>query len=582
MSGFLGLFQYFFVRDLLEDHFRQNRELIRDRVLNIVRDADYMNLQMEKPLEQEAKSVLDAVMRKYEAAGNIQFDLEPFLEGTNGFLDLYIISRENIVVASTDPADLGLNFAPYSDFAGYLDEIRETNQFAPARISLSLKGSEMKKYCYLPSEDGKYIFETGTKMKPNDLPAEGIGFENFAESVIRDSGFVDSVILYDYEGVSYKQDQYGRNSQIDDSHLAYFQEAMDSMQTVEVMSGVNGSRAFRQYVPYQIMEARGANEKNVVEIIYNDASMRQSLAYNMKIAIAVVLLGAVLAGSFGLYKASSITKPIEEFTAGFEQVASGNFLIHMKIESNDEFALLGKQFESMAERIRLLLAERYENEGMLANKNVEIMAQKEQITSLYDELASLLKENQNSYFETVRALANAIEAKDAYTGGHCERVMEYSMGIAHKLGLSEEERNDLRFGSILHDIGKIGIPEQVLNNQGSFLPEDYELMKRHPEIGDNILKELNFLANSRKIVYEHHERVDGRGYPNGLKGDQINKLSKIVCAADAYDAMTSLRPYRKDVLSKEAAVRELLLNRGTQFDEEVVDAFISWLEEKPE
>ena len=237
--------------------------------------------------------------------------------------------------------------------------------------------------------------------------------------------------------------------------------------------------------------------------------------------------------------------------------------------------------------IRRLLDERYLFEMNLQTKNLEIYDQKEEITALYEETTALneeleriLKQNLSSYFETVRALANAIDEKDSYTGGHCERVMAYSMTIATELGLTQQELEDLRFGSILHDIGKIGISESILNKDGKLTPEEYEEIKKHPEKGNYILKDLNFLNNCRRIINEHHERIDGKGYPKGLSGEEIYYMARIVCVADAYDAMTSSRPYRENALSKEEAMEELLRNKGIQFDEAVVDAFVRYLKGK--
>lgn len=581
MASFLGAFQYFLVKEMLEDNFSQSRQLIKDRVANIVRDADYMNLLVEKPLEQQATVLLEQVRAEYERRGNLDFPLQAFVEGGGGNTHLYIINKSNTVEASTDLEDLGLNFSAWPGFVQFLAEVRQNQVFMPSRISLSLNGAEMTKYCYLSSRDGKYIFETGMRINQGGQTA-GISFDNFEEPIIRDNSFIDRIILYDYEGVSYKKNGQGMNMKIEPDRLGYFTQALESLEPVEAAASYNGHSVIYQYVPYEIIGARGANERNVAEIIYNDLAVKDRLANNMKIAVAVGLLAALLAGSFGLYKASSITSPIGQLTVAIDQVSRGDFDIDLRIQSKDELALLGDQLTSMAHHIKSLLAERYGREAELAAKNTEILQQKEQITSLYKELEILLQENQNSYFETVRALANAIEAKDSYTGGHCERVMEYSLGIANKMGLGEQELSDLRFGSILHDIGKIGIPEPVLNNKGSFTQEEYELMKKHPEIGDTILKELNFLSKSRKIVYEHHERVDGKGYPNGLAGDQIDLLAKIVGAADAYDAMTSKRPYRREAMSKEAAIAELLHHRGTQFDGGIVDAFINWLNEQPQ
>lgn len=555
MSGLMGAFQYFFVKHLLEENFQQNRRMIEERIRNTVADADRMNLLVENPMEQEARPILEAVRARYSASGQIGFDLEPFIQGKPD-MDLYVIDRNYTVVASTNSNDIGLNFRPYSDFTRYMDKVVQEDSFAGSRISLSLNGSNLTKYCYLPSGDGSYIFETGTLIDPRLLELKTSTFDNFETAVVQENDFIDRVILYDYLGVSYKKQEAGLNYRVDEARAAAFAQAKDSLRTVETQGIFQNHKAIFQYVPYQLVNAAGLNEINVIEIIYNEQSLRQSLFRNLLVSTILVIAAACIAGTYGTYRSRTITRPIQAIASGIQKIARGDYNLSLDIRSSDEFALLGKKVEQMAAEIRKLLEER---------------------TRIQRDLENSLQENANSYFETVRALVNAIEVKDSYTRGHCERVMDYSMAIGRAMRLSEQELHDLRFGSILHDIGKIGIPEHILNNTGSFDPQEFEIMKRHPAIGDKLLESLHFLDNSRKIVHEHHERVDGTGYPRGLKGDEIGQLSKIVSVADAYDAMTSERPYRKAVMPSKDAVRELQKQAGTQFDGHIVTVFAELL-----
>ncbi len=556
MSGLMGAFQFFFVKHLLEDNFRQNRRMIEERIRNTVADADQMNLLVERPMEEEAQPILEAVRTRYLQNGGIGFDLQPFIADKPD-MDLYIIDRSYTVIAATNPGDIGLNFQPYSDFTRYLDGVVREGGFAGSRISLSLNESNLTKFCYLPSGDGQYIFETGTLIDPRLLMLKTSTFDNFETAVVQENPFIDRVILYDYLGVSYKKDGSGLNYRVEGEHLPAFVQAKDTLETVETEIVYGGKKAIHQYVPYRLVNAAGSNEINVIEIIYNEDSLRQSLLRNLLVSTILVLAAACIAGSYGFYRSRAITRPIQSIASGIQKIARGDYEVSLDIRSNDEFALLGRKVEQMAGEIRELLEER----GRIQH-----------------ELENSLRENQSSYFETVRALVNAIEVKDAYTRGHCERVMDYSLAIGRAMKLSRQELHDLRFGSILHDIGKIGIPEHILNNQGSFGPEEFEMMKKHPAIGDKLLEGLHFLDNSRKIVHEHHERVDGTGYPRGLKGSEIGLLSKIVSVADAYDAMTSVRPYRKKMMSPEEAFRELERQAGTQFDARVVRVFVMLLD----
>lgn len=223
----------------------------------------------------------------------------------------------------------------------------------------------------------------------------------------------------------------------------------------------------------------------------------------------------------------------------------------------------------------------------LKEKNFEITYQRDEIEALYEqaysmnqELESLISRNKKNFFDTVSSLVYALDAKDPYTGGHSQRVKEYSVKTADRMGLNENSKEILSFGSILHDVGKIGIPDSILNKEGSLTDEEYGMIKNHPGIGFKIIESLELDQETKKIIHEHHERIDGSGYPNRLVGDEIHLFSKIVCIADAFDAMTSKRSYRASPLSHAEAIDELERNRGTQFDSEVLDVFISVLKEE--
>ena len=581
VSSILASFQFFIMHNNMEDDFSQKQKLVHDRALNMIKNADYVNLLNEKPIEEEAEIILRKVWNEYKEDKNIDFNLSSFIKDKDDY-QLYIIDSSNTVIRATDPKDLGLNFTGYTDFLNYLDVIRASGIFSTSRVSLSIKSGDLMKYCYISSYDGKYIFETGTKLETDKT--SNVAFEDFEHQLLDENSFISSILLYDYQGVSYKKDAAGKNIKISSNHEDYFKQALDTMKTVEVTGTYLNAPAHYEYIPYEIVGARGANERNVIEIIYNNREARNKLRYMEGVVALVVILSSAVVASIGYYIASRLVKPIEELTIGAKEVAEGNLSYRFKMKINDETGILGKQFNHMTEEISRLLDERYKYEKNLQTKNQEIINQKEEISALYEETSALneeledmLRQNSESYFETVRALANAIDEKDAYTGGHCERVMEYSMKIAAEMGLNESELNDLKFGSILHDIGKIGIAENILNKEGKLSQEEYGEIKKHPIKGDNILKNLNFLTNCRRIIHEHHERIDGKGYPGGLDGDHIYFLAKIVCVADAYDAMTSCRPYRNGELSKEQAIEEMLRNKGTQFDPEIVDAFISYL-----
>jgi len=180
---------------------------------------------------------------------------------------------------------------------------------------------------------------------------------------------------------------------------------------------------------------------------------------------------------------------------------------------------------------------------------------------------------QLSYLMTIRALAKAIEARDKYTAGHTDRVYRLARVIAVKLGWDSSKLSDLRTGSILHDIGKIGVPDRILNKPGKLTDEEFEIMKNHPEMGARILQNIPFLERVIPYVLHHHEKYDGSGYPKGLAGEDIPIEGRILAVADTFDAILSDRPYRNGA-GPQKAIDELILFKGKQFDPKIVDLFI--------
>jgi putative nucleotidyltransferase with HDIG domain len=193
------------------------------------------------------------------------------------------------------------------------------------------------------------------------------------------------------------------------------------------------------------------------------------------------------------------------------------------------------------------------------------------------------RELRTAYIQTIRALAEAIDAKDAYTRGHSERVAVYASRIAREMSMTTELIERIYFAGLLHDVGKIGIPDAIITKPERLTPEEYLEIQKHPEIGAKILEPVEFLHKIVPCVRHHHEWYDGsdRGYPARLMGDQIPLASRVILVADTIEAMTSDRPYRK-AMPLERVVSELHKYSGTQFDPVVVDGFLRLLEEEGE
>ncbi len=189
------------------------------------------------------------------------------------------------------------------------------------------------------------------------------------------------------------------------------------------------------------------------------------------------------------------------------------------------------------------------------------------------ENALLYQEQRETFLGITMAFAEALEKRDTYTGGHTRRVCEYSLAIARHLSLPEEMLEEIRLSAILHDIGKIGVPDRVLQKPGKLEPEEFAEMNLHPVIGSEILEHVKSLRPMLGGVRNHHEKFDGTGYPDKKKAEEIPLTGRIIAVADSFDAMTSTRPYRT-ALSHETALQELVTCSGRQFDPAVVEAFL--------
>jgi HD-GYP domain-containing protein (c-di-GMP phosphodiesterase class II) len=189
--------------------------------------------------------------------------------------------------------------------------------------------------------------------------------------------------------------------------------------------------------------------------------------------------------------------------------------------------------------------------------------------------ANLYAQLHKQFIQVVEALADTITKKDTYTGGHTKRVAHFAKKIGAQMNLSWDEMNDLKLSAVLHDIGKIGIEDCILKKRAPLTDEEFKIMRDHPRLGYEILKNVDSLSRVVDGMRFHHERPDGKGYPYGLKGDEIPTIAMIISVADTFDAMISTRPYRKG-LPPMVAYQEILDHKGTQFSDDVVEAFGTW------
>jgi len=221
-------------------------------------------------------------------------------------------------------------------------------------------------------------------------------------------------------------------------------------------------------------------------------------------------------------------------------------------------------------------------------ENVEkLQRQNEALQRANIEVLRVSTDLRESYDDTLEALVNALDARDQETKGHSIRVSHYMMEIAQAMGVRDGTQvwADMQRGSLLHDVGKIGVTDAILRKPAKLTPEEWSKMRLHPEIGYNMLRQVKFLQGAAELILAHHERWDGQGYPRGLREEEIPLGARIFMVVDTFDSMTSDRPYRK-ALSTQEALDEILRYRGSQFDPTVVEAFLdiydTWVKEHEE
>jgi ribonuclease P protein subunit RPR2 len=235
---------------------------------------------------------------------------------------------------------------------------------------------------------------------------------------------------------------------------------------------------------------------------------------------------------------------------------------------------VGGETEQLTREIKRLKAQLARSEREAADNARQLERYAADLRETFKEERARSQELSRSYMATVRALSNAVEARDAYTGKHAERVAAYGIEIARALGLPAPNAPELEFGFVLHDIGKVAIPDSILYKPGALTTEERRMMARHPTIGAEIVDGIEFLQEAVKVVRSHHERWDGDGYPDGLRGEEIPIAARVFAVADVFDALTTDRPYRRALPLVEAR-RLIRLGAGSQFDPEVVRAFES-------
>jgi HD-GYP domain-containing protein (c-di-GMP phosphodiesterase class II) len=260
-------------------------------------------------------------------------------------------------------------------------------------------------------------------------------------------------------------------------------------------------------------------------------------------AIRAALIAIAFSIFVGIWAARRLTTPLNVLTESSRTIAGGDFKHRVRLKSRTEFGELAQTFNTMTDDLEQFV----------------------------DDLKKAAEENRTLFLNSIQMLAGAVDEKDPYTRGHSDRVTRYSVLIATEMGLKEEDIEKIRVSAQLHDVGKIGIEDRILKKPGALTPEEFEIMKTHTTKGAAILRPVEALKDMLPGIELHHESLDGRGYPHGLKGEQIPLMPRIIMVADTFDAMTTNRPYQA-AMDPEYVIRIINSLAATKFDPTVVAA----------
>ncbi len=400
----------------------------------------------------------------------------------------------------------------------------------------------------------------------NDLVAAVVAIISFQEvfnAVHQQTSKSERELLDAGLPVVFVVDQNGRAVAHPEAGVAFAEKPMTDLKVVqdwqqsgaqvqsalEPFSLLRDGRKVEMLGSYATAELDKNSRLGVIAIQDESAALR-SVSDMRRQTILISFVAGMLTLLIGFFFAKKLTQPVQELASGAHRIASGDFSQRINVRSRTELGDLGNSFNVMTDQV-----ERY-------------------IT----DLQRSADENRELFLGTVKSLAAAIDGKDPYTRGHSERVSRMSVAIAQRLSLPDDECEKIRISALLHDVGKISIDDNILKKPAALTDDEYLIMKQHPQKGYKIMSQISAMKEFLPGMYMHHEMVNGQGYPQGLHGDEIPVMAKIVAVADTFDAMTTDRPYQR-AMEFEAAVKRIQSFVDTRYDAAVVRAFVEACDE---
>ncbi|MFN2531544.1 MAG: HD domain-containing phosphohydrolase [Pyrinomonadaceae bacterium] len=508
---------------------------------------------------QRYRDVVTGLARAFEISGGIQALND---EGYDSRLQKSLQEDPNLIALALWPVDGGLHRAFQPDVIK-LEEVDQRVSEVLARMSgrglvvsrpqIIRSGQEMALTIAAPVLGGN---------NSHDVVAAVVAIVSFQEvfhAVQQPTSKSERELLDAGLPVVFVVDQNGRAVAHPEASVAFSEKPMTDLKVVQDWQE-SGSKVQSALAPFSVNRggrtvamlgsyATAELDKNSrlgVIAIQDEAAALASVAEMRWQTLWISLVAALLTIITGVFFAKKLSEPVQALASGAHRIASGDFSQRIEVTSRTELGDLGNSFNLMTDQIEKFISD----------------------------LQRSAQENRELFIGTVKALAAAIDGKDPYTRGHSERVSRFSVAIAQRLNLTDDEVEKIRISALLHDVGKIGIDDNILKKPSALTDEEYEIMKKHPQKGFKIMSQIPAMKEFLPGMYMHHEMVDGRGYPQGLKSEEIPLMGKIVAVADTFDAMTTERPYQKAMKFEDALVRiESFV--GTRYDPRVVEAFVA-------
>lgn len=501
-----------------DDYLRQNRRFLS--VMHQQVDHFLMHPEEELRIIEQNISNADSVTESYD---EINFILQRF-----NYIDRVEYLNKEGTVLNTFPKDERINGMDYSRNPVY---------------------TEAKYNTMYPINYGSTFIDPISEIisMPITLKTKN---ENYLVGYLNLKALRDSFNAIDFRSATYAiLDENGNYVLYPEENFVKERRVNENFNQIRTGAIANGEIISHQGHP-SIIQYQRIQSTEWTLILYQDINDMLMPIY-MTLVIFFVALIIILITTFSSlnYNLKKVDQVLLDFIDITKKVSQGDYETKVPDYPYSEFQHLSNNFKNMIEEVEI---------------------REEEILKLNDQL-------EENYLNTVFLLARTIEAKDTYTGNHCDRVKYYAMLIGESIGLEDDDLKQLSSGSLLHDIGKLGVSETILTKPGRLTEEEYSIIKNHSRFGYELIKDLPEIKKVKDIVLYHHEHFDGGGYPEGLKGEEIPLLARIVCIADAYDAMTSKRVYKSTPMTTEEAIKELKDCRNKQFDGNLVDAFIKAL-----